>query len=398
MKRCALFLVLPVLAAGLLLGCSGKGGDTGGSDKKPDVGDDFKGPSFKLAWSEYPSWSVFGVASDYRLIDGRKGKVGPLEKKWGVDIELGLLEYDPCIQLYASGQYDAVCVTNMDVLASAVTRPSVAILPTSTSVGADACLVDIKLSGIDPAEMDKALAKLRGEKVYGLANSVSQYAFERCLVKLKKDPKEYDKFTDQPPLTAATAMATKQPSHKAIMVWNPYVMTTLRDNKDARRLFDSRLIPEEIIDMVVVGADSLKKDKGPEFACCVIDTYYEVCKLLFENKDSTQADEAIQKLGEKFGKLDLETMKKCVKDPEGSKFYSSPDKGIDLFNKNEAFRKETMERVVKFCVDHEMTKKKDKDGKEVVVPAKFGFGNADKAGNVDLRFDTTYIEKVRDRK
>ena len=26
-------------------------------------------PSFSLAWSEYPSWSVFGVANELKLID-----------------------------------------------------------------------------------------------------------------------------------------------------------------------------------------------------------------------------------------------------------------------------------------------------------------------------------------
>ena len=27
-------------------------------------------PSFSLAWSEYPSWSAFGVAHEYKLIHG----------------------------------------------------------------------------------------------------------------------------------------------------------------------------------------------------------------------------------------------------------------------------------------------------------------------------------------
>ena len=29
-------------------------------------------PSFSLSWSEYPSWSVFGVAGELGLIDGKK--------------------------------------------------------------------------------------------------------------------------------------------------------------------------------------------------------------------------------------------------------------------------------------------------------------------------------------
>ena len=43
-------------------------------------------PSFSLAWSEYPSWSVFGVADVTGIINGKKGELGPVEEKWGIDI------------------------------------------------------------------------------------------------------------------------------------------------------------------------------------------------------------------------------------------------------------------------------------------------------------------------
>ena len=101
------------------------------------VGHAADAPSFSLAWSEYPSWSVFGVANEVKLIDGAKGKMGPIEKKWNVDIQLKEAEYDPCLSMYGSGQVDAVCITNMDVLSPSLSRASVGILPTSTSAGAE---------------------------------------------------------------------------------------------------------------------------------------------------------------------------------------------------------------------------------------------------------------------
>lgn len=79
-------------------------------------------PSFSLAWSEYPSWSVFGVAHMQKLIDGAAGKQGPIEKKWNVDIVLKEAEYDPCLTMYGAGQADAVCITDMDVLNPATSR------------------------------------------------------------------------------------------------------------------------------------------------------------------------------------------------------------------------------------------------------------------------------------
>ncbi|MBT6103559.1 MAG: hypothetical protein HOH62_06620, partial [Verrucomicrobia bacterium] len=59
-----------------LNGCSGsKETGTQGSGGTEPV------PSFSLAWSEYPSWSVFGVADANGIINGKKGELGPVEKK-----------------------------------------------------------------------------------------------------------------------------------------------------------------------------------------------------------------------------------------------------------------------------------------------------------------------------
>ncbi len=143
-------------------------------------------PVFTLAWSEYPSWSVFGVAHAKKLINGAEGQMSELELKWGVDIVLKQLTYDACITQYGSGQADAVCITNMDILSPALGRASVAICPTSTSAGADACIV----VGIDDVKA------LREHKVYGLDKSVSEYCFVRNLELLGEKESDH-KFTSQ---------------------------------------------------------------------------------------------------------------------------------------------------------------------------------------------------------
>jgi len=333
-------------------------------------------PVFKLAWSEYPSWSVFGVASELGLIDGAKGKQGILEKKWGVDIVLDLLEYDPCIQLYASGKCDAVCVTNIDVLASALTRQSVAVLPTSTSVGADACIV----VGIDTAKKADAVQELRRHKVYGLAKSVSEYAFVRNLELLGEDAKKHN-FTDEPPNTASVAMVSKKADHTAIMVWNPFVLQVLKDRPEAKVLFDSSTIPEEIIDMVVVAQDALTKQGGKEFACCVIDTYYTMNKLL-QSPNKKRAEDTLVSIGKKFSNLGLEEMKKVV---EQTRFYKTPDEALKLFEGDKL--PDTMKKhVLRLALGLKMVEKEPT----------LGYG--EKAKDAQLRFDPSYIKMVRDKK
>lgn len=376
--------ILALLAfAGLgfaLAGCTGgnnpKDKDAtvkdGGKDGKKDGGTDGdKAPTFTLAWSEYPSWSVFGVASDKGLIDGAKGKMGELEKKWNVDIELKLLDYEPCMTAYSAKSVDGVCITNMDVLNPALTRKSVAVMPTSTSVGADACIVTDSVKDLDD---------LKNHAVHGLSETVSQYAFARILEKKGKKEAEY-KWKNLDPGEAAKAMQAKEKNVQAIMVWNPFVLQTLKDRKDVKVIFDSSEIPEEIIDMVVVGQDVLDKPGGDRFACALIDTYYQFNKKLADDK---QRDELLVELGKKFSSLGKDEMAKAC---EQTRFYKTPDAALKLFE-GEQFPK-TMDVITKFYLDHKILKDK--------APT-LGYGSKDKAADAQLRFDPTYIKKVQDKK
>src|SRR5688572_13007100 len=291
-------------------------------------------PSFSLAWSEYPSWSVFGVAHSLKLIDGASARQGPIEEKWNVDIVLKEAEYDPCLAMYGSAQCDAVCITDMDVLNPALSRPSVIILPTSTSYGADALIVENSIADV------KAL---RGKKVYGLAKSVSEYCFVRNLELLGEKESDYQ-FSNMDPGAAAVAMQQKQKAIQAIVVWNPFVLETLNKRKDVKVLFDSTKIPNEIIDCVAVAQTSLDKPGGKDFACAVIETFYEINKRL---ADPRTGNDTLVALGEKFSHLNLESMKKVV---QQTKFYSTPKEGLAVLTGSEL--PQIMKKVVDFCVSH----------------------------------------------
>ena len=324
-------------------------------------------PVFSLAWSEYPSWSTFGVAHEFNLIHGAKGEMGPVEKRWGVDIELKEADYDTCLVMYGAGKTDAVCITNMDALNPSLSVPSVMILPTSTSYGADACIV---------TEDIKKVEQLKGKKVYGLAKTVSEYCFERNLELLGQQDKDYT-FTNMDPAAAALAMQQKRKGFDAIVVWNPFVLETLNKRKDVHVLFDSTSIPGEIIDTVVVSQSALDRPAGESFASAVIDVFYEINRRI---DDPKTRDETLIALGEKFSHLDLESMKKAV---EQTKFYDNPKAGNDVLSGDAT--KGVMDKVTRFCVKHEM------------VPRKPSIGYGDKltAPNVALRLDPTYIQNVQ---
>jgi NitT/TauT family transport system substrate-binding protein len=340
-------------------------------DKKKDP------PVFTLAWSEHPSWSVFAVASDLGLIDGRKGRQGPLEKKWGVDVELYQLEYDGCIDLYAAGRTDAVCVSSLDLLFPSQTVDTVAILPTSTSAGADALLV----VGIDPSDRKKAIQELKKVKVFGLEKSASEYVFDRNLELSGEKERDYQ-FTNAPAELAARAMQRGREEVKAIVAWNPFVIQTLKANQKTRRLFDSSTLPEELIDLVAVSRESLAHPKGPNFACCLIDTFYSFNRLL---EDKSRRGELLSRLGRKFSNFPEADMEQALKE---APFYKDAAAGLKLFKGDRL--PESMKRVSKFCLAREMIKKEP-------AVALYGRGDPTKV-KAQLYFDPTFMEKARDRK
>lgn len=323
-------------------------------------------PTFSLAWSEYPSWSTFGVAHIDKFINGKKGELGSLEEKWQVDVVLHEAEYDACITMYGAGTVDAACLTNMDALNPAIARPSTMILPTSTSHGADACIVVDSINSIQD---------LKGKKVYGLEKTVSEYCFVRNLEMAGEKEKDYQ-FSNMDPAAAAAAMQQKQDGVDGIVVWNPFVMETLSKRDDVKVLFDSTKIPGEIIDSVIMAQDSLAKEGGEAFACAIIDAFYTIANRM--NQPDTRNDTLIA-LGEKFSNLGLDAMNTVVRQ---TKFISTPAEAITMFNSQEL--PQIMKRVVDFCVDHEITGRS---------PA-LSFGIPQESDQAELRFDPSYIQKV----
>jgi NitT/TauT family transport system substrate-binding protein len=297
------------------------------------------------------------------LIRGEKGQMGPLEEKYGVDLELKVADYEMCLVEYSNGKVDAVCMTNIDALNPCVGRPGTAIMPTSTSVGADAVISTVATK----------VADLKKLKTYGLEKSVSEFVFHRGLEVQKENPSDYQ-FVHLDPGPAATALQSGSSDIKSICVWNPFKLTVLRKNPKAKVIFTSALIPEEVIDMVVVGDDSLKKPKGEDFAALICDIYYQVAAA----KDNPATEEkTLKALGEDFCDLSVPDMKICCTE---TRFYATPKSGIALFG-GKQFPK-TMEQVIKTCKEIKVIEKESPT---------IGFGN-DKS---QLNFTTKFMERSK---
>lgn len=328
----------------------------------PAFAEDF--PQFTLAWSEYPSWSTFGVAgnADVALINGKAGELGEIEAKYGVDLVTKLADYDTCMIMYGSNEADFVCITNMDILSPSLKRSSVAILPTSTSNGADALIVSGGITSLD---------QLQGKRVYGLSKSVSEFMFARNLELQGKNPADFT-FKNMDPGAAALAMQQGDDNIAAIAVWNPYLLETLNKRKDARVLFDSTTMPNEIIDMVVGGRDALDRPGGEAAAKAICETFYRVSRRM---NDPATRDDTLIALGEKFANLTVQHMRQVVRQ---TRFYSTPNQGLDIFTSQDL--QGTMGRVTSFC---------SKSGMLDKAPS-IAFGK----GQANLLFDPSYMKAV----
>lgn len=370
-----------VVAAALVAVAAGFGCGSKPENKVEDNTATADMPVFSLAVSEYPSWSTFVVAKKAGLINGTgEGEPGTLEKKWGVRLRLEIKDYDPCLTMYGSGTVDAVCMTNIDALNPAKGRKSTVIMPTSTSVGGD------KIIGVGftqqrgDEEPKKASVDrfLKANKTYGLSKSVSEFVWYRGLEKLGLNPKDYQ-FVNLEPAAAATALQTGSKDVKAVCIWNPYALQTLRQQKAATVLFDSSIIPEEVIDAVVMGNDSLAKPGGDKAAALICDTFYEVCKRMDNAKT---ADVTIKALGEEFSNLGIDDMKLVCKE---TRFYSTPQAGIKLFD-DKTFQTATMPTVLKAAQGIGLLDAAEGPGGMKT------FGFADERAS--LNFTTTYMQRV----
>lgn len=331
-------------------------------------------PVFTFDWSEYPSWSTFGVAEELGLINKEKGKMGTIELKYNVDIVLRNKDYDTCITLFTSGNSDATCLTNMDSLAPSLSIPATIVLPTSNSYGADMLIVD--------EDSVNSIEDLKGIPIRGLELSVSQYLFERGLQENGFDPLDF-KFQNMAPEAASMALQLNDKNVNAIVVWNPFAMQTLNSREGIRVLFDSRTIENEIIDCVVVANSSLEREGGDRFVQALIETFFTVTSRMTSNDRQTRDDTLIA-LGDRFSNLGLRDMRQVTRQ---TRFYNTPEEAISMITDNHLAK--TMLLVEEFCYNQGLVNRR------AVVSINGGVVTGE-GENADLSFDSSHLQTFAD--
>ncbi|MFH0784935.1 MAG: putative urea ABC transporter substrate-binding protein [Pseudomonadota bacterium] len=321
--------------------------------------------SYRIAWSHYTGWEPWEYIRHSGILD-------KWAKKYGITIQLDLVnDYIESINLYTGGTYDGCVMTNMDALT----------IPALGGVDSTALIVGDFSNGNDGIVMKNGakVTDLKGRQVKLVELSVSHYLLARALAMNKMQEKDLSIINTSDADIAAVFASDK---NGAVVTWNPPLMQC-RHEKGAKMVFDSSMIPGEIIDMMVVRSDtpdSLKK--------ALTGAWYEA--MAHMSSKTAETDTAISFMAGFAGgtidefKAQLQTT---------AMFYTA--KEAAAFAAGSKLR-ETMEYVRTFSFGHGLYgDATSKDFVGIALPDGSVMGDKN---NIKLRFAADYMQMAADGK
>jgi NitT/TauT family transport system substrate-binding protein len=324
-------------------------------------------PKFTVGWSIYVGWNPYYYME----------KSGILKKwadKYGVDIKVQRFDYAPSLDAFVAKNIDACAMTNMEALdmPAAAGIDTTSIITGDFSNGNDAILVRNGLT----------LAKLPGKKVMLVEKTVSQYLFERAMaINGLKDQTKRVTLVNTSDSDIATAFITNA-SQEAVVTWKPLV-SQIAKTKGVTSIFNSAQIPGEILDLLVVRTEVLKRPEGQKFAKAIVGAWYEVLSQMKSDKVLTGIAAGAQ-----------DTLTSYKEQLSTTNMFYTPQSALDFMKP--ASVKPKMELVRQFCFDHKLLgDAKAADDVAIAYPDGSVQG---KAARVRFRFDNTYMQLASEGK
>ncbi len=241
--------------------------DKSDKPKKAKATGDIAQVSFAVGGS-YAQWMPWFLANE-------EGTYQQFAQEYKVDIKFVTDSYQDTIKKYLDGEVDAVAVSNIDAIAQLVKHDieSDVIMITGYSNGSDAVLL--------PAD---ASSDIHGKSLAAVQFSSRHYLLDRYLM---RNQIGFDE------VNLASVSETDMPSAfgngqvYGVAAGNPNVDKLVREQK-AKVLFDSREIPKEISDLIVVRRETLQDHPG--FAKALLATWFSVMERLQGNRRGPTLD------------------------------------------------------------------------------------------------------------
>lgn len=324
---------------------------------------------FKVCWSIYVGWMPWGYGAEQKIVD-------KWAKKYGIDIEVVQInDYIESINQYTAGQFDGCVMTNMDALT----------IPAAGGVDSTALIVGDFSNGNDGIVLkgaNKTLKDIKGQNVNLVELSVSHYLLARGLETVGL--KEADvKVVNTSDADMVAVYGTKDVT--AVTTWNP-LLSEILTQPNSTKVFDSSRIPGEIMDLMVVNTETLKKN--PALGKALVGAWYEIMAVMSaSDKAAITAKTAMATAsGTNLAGFEAQLA--------STKMFYTPASALELVNSDELLK--TMQKVAEFSFDHGLLGEGAPDAKFIGVEGPKGIYGDKK--NVKLRFDTTYMQLAADKK
>ncbi|SFQ94497.1 putative urea ABC transporter substrate-binding protein [Poseidonocella sedimentorum] len=321
---------------------------------------------FKLAWSIYVGWMPWGYLDESGIMD-------KWAEKYGITVDIVQInDYVESINQYTAGAFDGVSATNMDTLS----------IPSGGGVDTTALIVGDYSNGNDAVILkgEGGLADLAGKPVNLVELSVSHYLLARGLDSVGLSERDLDGVINTSDADMIAAYATSDV--EAVVTWNPLVSEILGANPDANNVFDSSMIPGEILDLMVVNTETLAAN--PDFGKAVAGAWYEVMGLMAAGDEV-----ALTAMAEASG-TDLDGYTSQLAATE--MFYDPADAVAQAASED---LPATMTEVAEFLYDKGILGEGAPSADFVGVEYPDGSVTGDE-NNVRFRFDTTYMQMAAD--
>jgi NitT/TauT family transport system substrate-binding protein len=318
--------------------------------------------SFKICWSIYVGWMPWAYGAEQGIV-----------KKWAdkYDIEIEVVQindYIESINQYSTGGFDACTMTNMDALT----------IPAAGGVDSTALIVGDFSNGNDGVVLKdkKSLADIKGQRVNLVELSVSHYLLARGLETVGLTEKD---LTVMNTSDADMVAVYGTDDVTAVSTWNP-LLNEIISMPNSYKVFDSSQIPGEIIDLLVINTETLKKN--PKLGKALVGAWYEIMANM--NGTDKVAIAAKESMAIASG-TDLAGYEAQLASTE---MFYTPTAALALTNSEELVK--TMESVAKFSFKHGLLGNGAPDAGFIGIEMPAGtFGNQD---NIKLRFDPTYMD------
>jgi NitT/TauT family transport system substrate-binding protein len=326
-------------------------------------------PRFVVGWSVYAGWNPYYYMA-------KSGILKRWADKYGVEIQVQRFDYAASLDAFVSKNLDACTMTNMEALD----------MPAASGVDSTAIVVGDYSNGNDAILTRNGLKlnELPGKRVMLVQKTVSEYLLERAMVLGGlQDQLSRLKLVNTSDSDIVGAF-TGNTSNPAVVTWKPLVSEILHQDKGVTDIFDSSKIPGEIMDLLVVRTDVLKRPdgSGARFAKAITGAWYETMAQM--SAPGSTGDRAIAGSAAASG----DSVASYREQLKTTYLFSTPSAATGFADS--AKIKQEMELVRQFCFHHGLLGERTASPDEVAILYPDGTIQG-KKDRVRFRFDSTYM-------